>query len=203
VLRRVFTDARGNVFLETLLVSTRIGEFSIGRIGQYAILYSSGQLPHTMIRMTKLSADSVSARFHSSVPGGALFTWRLDGGGWSAPEKQARVMLPSLAGGEHKLEVASIDSRLRMDAVPASADFSIGVKPNEQIPAMIARLENARTDDERISAIEALARQPASAVLPALKAARARASGDKLWWIDAAIQEVTQHARQSAPGGNE
>jgi hypothetical protein len=195
LLRRVMADNHGNVFLETLSANRRIG--------QYVVLNPSGELPHTTIQLTKLSADSVSARFESSIPGGALFTWRLDGGDWSAPEKQGSMVLRSLAGGEHRLEAASIDSRLRMDAVPASADFSIGVKPNEQIPALIARLENARTDDERIAAIEALARQPASAVLPALKAARAHASGDERWWIDAAIQEVTQRAHQSTPGGNE
>jgi hypothetical protein len=195
LLRRVMTDSRGNVFLETLSANRRIGE--------YTVLNSSGQLPHTTIHLTKLSADSVSARFQSSISGSALFTWRLDGGDWSAPEKQGRVVLRSVAGGEHRMDAASIDSRLRMDAVPASTGFNIGVKPQEQIPALIARLENAQTDDERKAAVEALARQPASAVLPALNAARARASDDERWWIDAAIQEVTQRAHQGMPAGQE
>jgi hypothetical protein len=187
LLRRVLTDDRGNVFLETISAS--------GRIGEYVILFASGSLPHTTIHLAKLSPDSVSAELRSSVSSGAAFTWRLDGSDWSAPEKQRRVVLRSLAGGEHKLEVASVNSQLQMDAVPASVSFNIGAKPQDQIPTLIARLENAQTDDERKAAIEALARQPAAAVLPALKAARARASGDELWWIDAAIQEVTQHAQ--------
>jgi hypothetical protein len=195
LLRRVMTDSRGNVFLETLSANRRIG--------QYVFLHSSGELPHTTIHLTKLSGDSVGARFQSSIPGVPLFTWRVDGGDWSAPEKQGRVVLPSLPGGEHRLEAASIDSRLQMDAVPASAGFYIGVTPQEQIPALIARLENAQTDDERKAAVEALARQAASAVLPALKAARARASDDERWWIDAAIQEVTQRAHQSTQAGQE
>jgi hypothetical protein len=186
LLRRVLTDSRGNVFLETLSAG--------GRIGEYTILHSSGRLPHTTIRLTKLSADSVSAEFQSSISSGAVFTWRLDGGDWSAPEKQRSVMLRSLAGGEHQLEAASIDSRLQMDSIPASAGFNIAAKPQEQVPALITRLENAQTDDERKAAIEALARQPASTVLPALKSARARASRDEQWWIDAAIQEVIQRA---------
>ena len=195
LLRRVLTDWRGNVFLETISAN--------GRIGEYVILFAPGPIPHTTIHLTKLSPESVSAEFQSSISSGAVFTWRLDGGDWSAPVRQRRVILRSLAGGEHSLEAASIDSLLQMDAVPASVSFDIAVKPQDQIPALIARLEHAQSDDERKAAIEALARQPASTVLPALKAARAHASGDELWWIDAAIQEVIQHAHQSGPAGNE
>lgn len=195
LLRRVMTDTRGNVFLETLSAG--------GRIGEYTVLRSSGRLPHTTIHLTNLSSESVRAEFQSSIPGGALFTWRLDGGDWSSPAKQGQVVLRSLAGGEHQLEAVSLDSDLQTDAVPALAEFHIGAKPQEQIPALITRLENAQTDDERKSAIEALARHPASAVLPALKTARARAGRDQQWWIDAAIQEVMQHTRQGKPHGTE
>lgn len=195
LLRRVLKDGHGNVFLETLSASRKIGE--------YTVLRSSGPLPQTSIRLTKLSPDSEKADFQSTIPRGALFTWRFDGGDWSTPERKDSVVLRSLAGGEHRLEAASVDSRLRMDAVPASVRFSIATRAQEQIPALITRLENARTDDEREAAIKALARRPASAVLPALKAARAQASGDQQWWIDAAIQEVSQHARQSTPAGQE
>lgn len=194
LLRRVLTDGHGNVFLETLS--------ACGNIGEYTILYSSGQLPRTEIHLTKLSSDSVSADFQSSISDGPLFSWRLDGSEWSAPEKQGRVVLRSLEGGEHRLEAASIDSRLQMDAIPAAAEFSIGAGAQEQIPALITRLENATTDDDRKAAVEALAQQPASIVLSGLKAARARASDDEQWWIDAAIQEVLQRARQSGAAGN-
>ncbi|HEV2247024.1 MAG TPA: hypothetical protein VGW37_10280, partial [Terriglobia bacterium] len=194
LLRRVLTDSRGNILLETISAG--------GNIGEYTVLYSSGQLPHTTIHLAKLSSDSVRAEFQTSISAGVVFAWRLDGGDWSAPEKQGRVMLHSLAGGEHRLEAVSIDSRLQTDAVPTSADFHIGVTPQQQIPALISRLENAQTDDDRKAAVEALARQPASAVLPVLKAARARASEDRQWWIDAAIQEVMQRAHQSETAGH-
>lgn len=195
LLRRVLTDDRGNVFLETLLAG--------GGIGEYAILSSSGPLPRTAIHLTQLSPDSMSADFQSTASGGALFTWRLDGGEWSAPEKQSRVLLPALPGGEHRLETASIDSRLQMDSVPASAGFNIAVKPQEQVSALISRLESAQSDDEREAAIEALAKQTASVVLPALAAARARAGADERWWIDAAIQEVKGRMRQAKDNGHE
>jgi len=195
LLRRVLTDSRGNIFLETLSANRRIGE--------YTVLDTSGKLPHTTIHLTKLSADSVRARLGSSISGTTLFTWRIDGGNWSTPGKQDRVVLRSLAGGKHQMEAASIDSRLQMDAVPASVDFDIGIKPQEQIPALITRLENAQTDDARKAAVEALAQQPSAAVLPALKAARAHASEGVRWWIDAAIQEVMQHPRQDMSHGPE
>jgi hypothetical protein len=188
LLRRVFADARGNTVLETLLTGRSIGE--------YAILSSSGPLPRTTIRLKQLSPDSISADFESTARGTAIFTWRLDAGDWSAPQEQSSVILRSLPGGEHRLEAASIDSGLRTDLLPASAAFNIAVKPQEQISTLVARLLNAQTDDERAAAIKALAQQPASTVLPELEAARARASADQQWWIDAAIQEVKDAARE-------
>lgn len=71
------------------------------------------------------------------------------------------------------------------------------VEPAQQIAALIEQL-NDPDYAVRDAAVAGLARQPAEA-LPRLEAAREKATPEKRWWIDAAIQQIKIHSR-SKPG---
>lgn len=184
LLRRVLVDSHGNVFFETLIANHRVGE--------YVIYSPPGPPPSASLRVARLSPDSVRLNFAATTPEKVLYTWRIDGGPWSVPQPQDSAILTALPGGEHRIQADAIDSRLRMDPVPASATVTINVNPQEQVAALIAQLAKAMSDDEREADVEAIERQPAAIALPALRAARANATGAEAWWIDAAIQSITQ-----------
>jgi hypothetical protein len=186
LLRRVLIDGRGNVFLETLLANNRLGE--------YVIWSPPGPSPHTTMRLTQTAPDAVRVTFSSTASGKPLFTWRVDGGVWGTPQEQDSALIRFLSGGKHQIEAVSIDSDLRMDPIPASASVYIGIKPQQQIEVLIARLARATDDDQREVTVEALERQPAALALPALREARAKADATERWWIDAAIQQLEQNS---------
>lgn len=186
LLQRVLVDSRGNVFLETLIANHRVGE--------YVIYSPPGPPPLMTLRVTRTSPASIRLDFSSASAGKILYTFRVDSGNWSTPQPQDFAVLQALPGGEHRLEAAAIDSRLRMDPLPAFATVDINVNPQKQITDLIRQLANATSDDEREVAIEAIERQPAAAALPALRAAKARANDTEAWWISAAIQAVTQRS---------
>ncbi|MGH9469125.1 MAG: hypothetical protein ACRD1N_02135 [Terriglobia bacterium] len=184
LLRRVLIDSKGNVFFETLLANNRLGE--------YVVWLPPGPPPRTTIRATQPSPASVRVDFSTTAAGKALFTWRLDGGAWSAPQAQSSAVVDGLSSGSHTIEAASIDAMLRMDPVPAAVSVTVRGETPQQIVALIAQLAHAANDDQRESAVRAIAAQPPAVALPALRAARAAASEDVRWWIDAAIQQLEQ-----------
>lgn len=187
LLRRVMIDAKGNVFFETMLASNRVGE--------YVVWITPGPVPKTTIHVTQLSPASVRVDFSTTAAGKSLFTWRLDGGAWSAPQAQNFTVVDNLPGGQHMVEAASIDSELRMDPVPASVTIVSSGPPPQEIVGLITQLANAANDDQREAAVRNIAAQPPAVALPALRAARAAANENLRWWIDAAIQELDQKKR--------
>jgi hypothetical protein len=185
LLRRALIDNDGNVFFETLLAQDRLGEYVLLRS-------SSPPYPTVKIGLTQLSPDSVRADFSSSGQGSELYTWRLDDRKWSAPQKADSAVLQFLPSGSHTIQVNVMNADLSMNPIPASATVTIGLPPQEQVGDLIRQLLAAQTDDQREAMVKALAAQPPSRVLPALQAARANASANARWWIDAAIQRVEQ-----------
>lgn len=184
-LRGVRVDARGNVFLETLIASNRVGE---------AVIYSPpGPAPSVSIGLIRLSPDSVRLNFSSTVRGPLLYSWRLDKGGWTTPEPKASAMLTALPSGEHTIEVTAFNSILNADPIPASATVDIRVNPEQQIAGLIEKLAHAANDDEREAAVGEIERQPPESALPALRLALKTASPTERWWIDAAIGALAQN----------
>ncbi len=190
-LGNVLMDARGNQFFETWLAN--------GRLGEYVFRAAGAPPPPTAIRWVRVAPDSVRAHFSTTASGQSLFRWRLDGGPWSPPQRKDGIVLRSLSGGSHALEAISIGPRLQTNPVPASVTINIHVEPQQQTSALLARLQAATTDDQRETIVQALAGQPASVALPALRAARAQAGSDERWWIDAAIQAIEQRQKQPRP----
>lgn len=186
-LRRVLIDRLGNAFFETLLVPRNVGE--------YVVLPASGRFPQTRISLNKISADSFQVAFSTTALGKPLYTWKIDTGEWSSPQVQNKVVLRAIPAGEHTIEADAIEPDLRMNPIPASAELDVGVRPQEQVAELVTRLLRAKGDNQRAAAVGALVRQPAQRVLPALRAARAKASTDQQWWIDAAIQQIKQSPR--------
>ena len=190
-LGNVLIDAQGNQFFETWLAN--------GQLGEYVVRAHAGPLPQTTIRWTRVAPDAVRAQFATTASAPALFRWRLDGGPWSPPSARSELTLRSLSGGSHTLEAISIGPRLETDPIPAAATINIHVEPQQQTADLLARLQAATSDDQREAIVRALGQQPAAVALPALRAARAQASSEERWWIDAAIQEIEQRQKPSRP----
>ncbi len=53
------------------------------------------------------------------------YSYRLNGGGWSPFQAASQVSIPSLASGDHRLEVRARDADWNIDPTPAVATFSV------------------------------------------------------------------------------
>jgi len=81
-----------------------------------------------------------------------------------------------------------------MSRSTARKDFVVTVDREQQVMRAVKAL-HAADFAEREKAVHTLVRQPELA-LPALNQARAGASADSDWWIDAAIQEIERAKRK-------
>lgn len=138
-----------------------------------------------------VSTEAVdSVRVTMSAPGvrEPRFVWRLDGGAWSIPQKDAEVRLATLSGGEHTFEVFALDAYLTPDATSAVVAFSIDIDTGQQIAGWVEQLSSPDYD-ARNNAVKALQQRPEES-LKALRDAREKASDDAKWWIDVAIQNI-------------
>lgn len=160
------------------------------------VVWSPPPVPKPSVSVTPLSEDSVSVRFQSAISGPHRFLWRVNGGAWSAPTTAGTLMLSALPRGDYRLEVQALDSRLQVSPAVVAV-WSVRVDQETQIARWVSVL-SAGPDDAREIAVAGLVNQPAAA-LPALKTARPAASEIGKWWIDAAIQQITD-AQQIAAG---
>lgn len=156
------------------------------------ILSQEATAPETLVSPEEDQPDAFRVRLSSPGTRDPRFIWRLDGGAWSSPESSGAVRLIDLPAGAHRFEAVTLNGRLELDPTPALAEFSVAIDPVSQVAAWIEALRNP-VFQRREEAIQALARVPDRSI-PALEAARATASGDVLWWIDTALQEI-QRAR--------
>ena len=129
------------------------------------------------------------------MKGKVWFTWRVDGGAWTAPTESAETTVNWLANGKHRIEAAALDERLQIDPTPAAAEVAIHVDPQKQLAALIEQLKDPDYS-VRDAAVAALVRQPALA-LPLLQSAREKAGPDQRWWIDAAIQQIKENVTKN------
>ena len=56
-----------------------------------------------------------------------LYSWQLDGSGWSSFQDAATLSFPSLAAGRHSLQVSAIDAAGNVASIPATLDFTVTV----------------------------------------------------------------------------
>ena len=56
-----------------------------------------------------------------------LYSWQLDGTGWSLYQEGTTLSFPSLAAGPHTIQVSAIDSAGNVEAIPAQVDFTVTV----------------------------------------------------------------------------
>jgi len=180
-----FTDRKGNTFLRT----------SSSGNEEFVVLFAQRPVPQTRLKLKRDSVDSVKVEISAAAKGGGGFVWRLDGGPWSASLKNSTLMLQWLPNGRHRFEAAAIEEKLQVDPSPAVSDFEVSVDPIKQVADIIAKLGSPE-ESRREAAVEALLRQPALA-LPSLEQARAKASGARRWWIEAAIQRIEEKNRSN------
>jgi hypothetical protein len=175
MLRETFVDSQGNAFL--LTASSEMDRM---------MLRPKSPAPVTHIVMKRKAEDAFEARLDARTKQKVTFRWQLDEGPWQL-SKTNSLALDHLPNGPHVLNVTAIDDQLNMDAVPATAKFETKIDPSRQMALLVAQLFDHDFSKREI-AVEALARQPTTA-LPALRKARETATDDERWWIDAAIQE--------------
>ena len=183
-MKNVIIDPRGNAFLESYF-------YPSGVVGEYVIVNARQPLPQTALRASVDASGKVKLRFKAKVKGPAVFTWRMDGGPWSAPTKSPGTTLEDLPNGKHRIEAAAIDGRLQIDPTPAVATIDVRVDAGKQIGELIQKLA-ASDYSVREKAVASLVLQAAPA-LPLLQAAREKAGPDQRWWIDAAIQQIEEN----------
>jgi hypothetical protein len=166
---------------------------------EYLHLRFEASPPKTRAHIAAAAADRVELAVDSSssIAPPRWFRWRLDQGAWSDPIPDTHITLDGLPGGEHRCEIVALDRWLRTDLAPAVVSLNIKISESERITGLIADLRNADFD-KREAAVRMLARYPQNA-LPALRAARATATEDSGWWINAAIQEAERARRNIAP----
>lgn len=152
-----------------------------------------GGPPAPRLRVTPLAADSVALHFVAQGHGPHWFLWRLNGGEWSAPQRADSVTLSDLAHGDYRVEAQTLDARLQASARPSAAVFTIRVATAPQVAQWVQTLLTG-SDEAREAAVRGLVKQTDLA-LPALQAARAGASENARWWIDAALQQIEASPR--------
>ena len=200
-----FVDPKGHAFLRS--------DNNIDRNtnGQVVTLASPGPPPHTTLAqesvpresVTNAPSDRIIIRLTTNaglVEGKTRFSWRLDGGPWTAlavDGPASTMTLDGLPNGTHRFEARSFDTALQTDVMPVVLSFEVRVDPQAQIAGYIAQLSHPDYS-RRNAAIAALARQPALA-LPALQQARSHADEDHRWWIDAALQKIETMKRTAGP----
>ena len=186
-----FLDGRS---LEEVLPDPAGHLFFVTRIGVYydLVVWSPPPVPTPTLSVVPSSDDSVTVRFGTELNGSHGFLWRLNGGAWSAPTTENTLALTALARGNYRLEVEALDRHLQASA-PATDVFTIQVMPETQITRWVRALLSG-TDDEREAAVAGLVKQP-EAARAALGAARTGAPESGRWWIDAALQQITDQAQ--------
>ena len=162
--------------------------------GEYLHLRFEAPPPDTRASFTPTTPDAGELNVESETAAPRWFRWRVDAGAWSAPVANARVALEGLPNGEHRCEVVALDRWLRADPTPEIVALKIELPDAERLARLIQQLKDADYD-KREAAVRLLAQDPKGA-LPALRAARAAASPDERWWIDAAVLEATSTHRR-------
>ena len=190
-LTEVLQDPYGHLFFLTIP----------GNVYEYVVWSPpAAPLPAApRIQITPLTAFSVKLRFAASAGRAHWFQWRLNGGPWNAPQTTDTAVLPSLLPGAYRVEAQTIDARLQASPKPSAAVFVLQPASAMQIARWVQALLSG-TENAREAAVAGLVKQPADA-LPALQAARPGASEDGRWWLDAAIQQITDQNRQSENTG--
>lgn len=61
--------------------------------------------------------------------GSLMYSWQVDGGGWSIWSDAVEAVLPALEPGEHTVEARSRDGWQNVDPTPATATFTIATEP--------------------------------------------------------------------------
>ncbi len=179
-LQSVLQDTQGRFFYET----------NPGGYLEYVVWSPPVMLlPAPRIEVRSLSSDSVLLHFEAAPQGPREFQWRLNGGAWRTPHPGSRVTLTGLRPGAYRVEAQAISPLLQATQTPSAALFVVQPPTAAQIARWVSAL-SAGPDDAREIAVAGLLKQPAAA-LTALKAARPAASDLGKWWIDAAIQQIT------------
>ena len=133
------------------------------------------------------AADTVAVTFSSDGGDGAMFLWRVDAGAWLL-SREPQLLVPPLSRGPHRLEARAVTRELRSGVATAHLDFDGKLDVPRLVGELVLQLLDAKAG-EREQIIVELARHPVDALAP-LKAARAAASEDVRWWIDAAVQQL-------------
>ncbi len=187
IFQKAWVDPRGNLFLQTASNSQN-----------YWMVAAGFPLPKTSLKVRKTEVDGVELTMKVETPGKARVYWRIDDGPWQSTSEEV-LILDSIPSGKHRVTAYAVDEELQKEAIPGTASFKITVDPVRQIKRLVKQLEDPDYNRRR-AAVAGLAMHR-TAALPALKAARAKASDDLRWWIDATIQQIERAAQRAKENG--
>jgi len=175
-------DKRGNVFLGMRYDSKNV----------YLQIKAPAPPPPVTMQSVVRDAGIVALEFTPPLPPGAQLVWRLGDAPWSEPTRQSHIELGAFSSGRYRIQAMVMGHDLQFSSVPLEVNLEVKVDPTVQIAALITQLHSPNYG-ARHDAVESLARQ-AKLALPALRAAREKLldDKDKLWWVDAAIQQVEE-----------
>jgi hypothetical protein len=182
----VITDTKGNLFIRT-----RAPFWD----PNYVVLAVKGATPETRLELVPLGLDSLQVRLNAVKAPAAFFIWRHNGGPWQEAAPGTHPSLAGLSSGTHVIEAVALDDALQAGSAPAAQTFTVAVKPEIQIQALICEL-SAPEHHRREAGIQQLA-QRAKEAGPILRQAREGASAELRWWIDAALQAIEDRERVS------
>jgi len=169
---------------------------AVGPEGKEEFVWTFNDKPETRVSVTQKGEDAFLLHFASrpASQGKHWFRWRLDNDAWSAPQTSSTLALESVPAGHHRFEVAAINARLQLDPNPAMTTLQVALTSQAQLAKFMAML---RSPDyaKREAAVKAFAKQPGQS-LPFLQNARRHATGERLWWINAALQEINSISKR-------
>ncbi|MDD5199353.1 MAG: hypothetical protein PHC88_06070 [Terrimicrobiaceae bacterium] len=180
----VIVDRWGNAFLGK-------EGFSLGG-RDYVFIKSAVPLPDTKVEYVSVNGDQaeISVGMEGKAGGDIVYSWRIDGGPWSAASADTRVHLDSLSGGQHVFEARAFNAELSPDQTPARTSFFVAISDATRLEALVAVLGHGDTEEREKAAAQLRSFGPAA--LPALRRLRESAPPDSVWWIDAVIQSIEE-----------
>jgi hypothetical protein len=175
-LLAVDVDSEGDAFIDVFAGETR----------RY-LIRAKQPAPQTTITLKQAGEDTFTATFDPHSAGKVKFGWQVDDNPWNASES-ATITLHHLTNGPHIIRAFALDDQLNRDASLAVAHCEVKVDAEKQTASLMAQLLGPDYD-LRKEAVHILASEP-KVSLPALLKAKATASEDQLWWINATLQEI-------------
>jgi hypothetical protein len=185
---RALADDAGNVLLDT-------SQFSSDH--QHIFIRARQPVPKSVAVLTANSEDTVRIAVGEKGAAPLWHTWRVDGGPLQPLREGNELTIDGLLPGKHTVEVRAFNAELTPAASTARVEFVTSPSAEAQFAGSIRELASVDLDVRETAARKL--KSQGRAALPRLREARAGASADAQWWLDAIIQHIERQPAPVAP----